>query len=137
MPSLFFQMPGCTFQTKWLLDENYRGWIKKVVNNKNAAECTVCSKIIDLTTMGATALTSHSKGKKHMEKLNLNAGQMTSYASKPDKSETVTKDRPSVETYVTKTDTLKAEIWHYFNTIDSNYSFHQMIMLLCCKQFHL
>ena len=79
---------------------------------------------------GRYSLNLPCKGKKHLENLSLklNAAQMTldsySDSSKPDnhKSETV-KASSSVDTYVTKTDTLKAEIWHCFNTVNSNHSF--------------
>ena len=55
------------FQNSWLEDPRFRGWIKK--KDDTTAYCTYCFyKPIDLNAMGASALVSHARGKKHRER---------------------------------------------------------------------
>ena len=150
LPSSFiFQMPGCTFQSKWLSDERFKGWLKEVPNNRNTAECTVCQKTVDLSTMGSTALTSNAKGVKHSRNLSLisSQGSLHSYVDKQDitvtrqcQSDTATNACPAVDTFVSKTETLKAEIWWSLKTINSNSSFSSnedvSFFLKRCFQIH-
>ena len=60
---------GSTFQDKWFSDPRFSPWISSG-KKPNVALCKVCNdKIIDIASMGATALTSHMKGMKHQEKM--------------------------------------------------------------------
>ena len=56
----------CKFNTDWLFNEKYKLWLDKGKND-NCAKCILCSKKIDLSTMGANALDSHAKAKKHCD----------------------------------------------------------------------
>lgn len=120
-----FQMPGCTFQSKWLSDNRFKGWLKAVPNNKNAAECAACRKTVDLSTMGVTALTSHAKGAKHSTNLNINSSQGSIQSYVEDKTVTRPSDTATIEldTFVSKTDTLKAETLWSLKTVHSNMSY--------------
>ena len=55
------------FQEGWLTSKLYKDWITQG-KNKNYANCVLCLKDIDLSTMGSTALDSHAKGAKHKAK---------------------------------------------------------------------
>ena len=59
-------MPGCTFQKRWLLTEDYKHWIQEI-KSVHYAHCKLCRKDIDLRGMGESALKSHMRGKKHQE----------------------------------------------------------------------
>ena len=51
----------------WLKDPDFTGWLVKVRKDKTKARCSVCQKTIDLSMSGRSALTNHTKGKKHTE----------------------------------------------------------------------
>ena len=55
------------FVDDWLKDPNFTGWLVKVREDKTKARCSVCHKTIELSTSGRSALTDHTKGKKHTE----------------------------------------------------------------------
>jgi hypothetical protein len=57
-------MPS-TFQAAWLKDVRYQGWVAPVSENKLQAKCKICDKVLDISTMGASALNSHNKSDKH------------------------------------------------------------------------
>ena len=121
-------MPGCVFQDKWLSDDMYKIWICKD-KCMNSAFCKLCEKLIDLSSMGKSALDSHAKGKKHKDMISTlcSEGQLkmqhfifppmsTNSPSTPDvDSRTMTSlvspNTWSVSTYINKSDTLKAEVW--------------------------
>ena len=55
----------CVFNLKWELDVSYRDWVKSLMSDKRKAFCCVCDRVIDITTMGKSALKSHMKAEKH------------------------------------------------------------------------
>lgn len=55
----------CTYQVKWEQNPKYKDWIKAFKGDKRKALCTACDRIIDLSTMGESALRSHMNGDKH------------------------------------------------------------------------
>lgn len=57
----------CSFQEEWLTNSKYKLWVSKL--NNTTAKCNLCSKDIDLSTMGSGALDSHANGKKHSQKM--------------------------------------------------------------------
>lgn len=57
----------CIFNSKWLKNDSYKGWLK-CTEDKHKALCTVCNRSIDVSAMGESALKSHMKGSKHIEK---------------------------------------------------------------------
>jgi hypothetical protein len=58
-----------TFNEQWTdntVCPNLAAWIQPVPNDPYMAKCKWCSAFINLSNMGRQALTSHSKGKKHL-----------------------------------------------------------------------
>ena len=61
------------FQDSWFHDERYKGWIRK--KDATTAMCAYCfNKPIRLESMGESALTSHAKGKRHLERCPVQEG---------------------------------------------------------------
>ena len=56
----------CKFSIDWLANEKYKLCLAKGKND-NCAKYILCSKEIDLSTIGANALDSHAKGKKRCD----------------------------------------------------------------------
>ena len=54
-----------TFKDEWLLNPKYKSWVKKI--SLNIARCSFCNKHIDVSSMGVSALESHSTSKKHKQ----------------------------------------------------------------------
>ena len=87
----------CKFNTDWLVNERYKLWLAKGKND-NCAKCILCSKEIDLSTMGANALDSHAKGKKHCDiAKNSSAGLYCSFFRKEEKPAVSTAEKESKE----------------------------------------
>ena len=55
----------------WLKEDLFSLWLARVESYKNKARCTVCGINFELTNMGKQGLISHSKGKKHIDKMKL------------------------------------------------------------------
>ena len=68
-------MGKCTFNNTWMTAGPYKEWIQPVKGNRYRAFCRVCCKEIDLTTMGESALKSHSKGAKHYQNMDSSIGK--------------------------------------------------------------
>ena len=68
-------MPGgkCSFNPLWLTKPEYKDWVREDTTSKHKAFCFACKKSIDLLAMGESALVSHSRGQKHLQRLK--AGQ--------------------------------------------------------------
>lgn len=59
-------MPGKSkFQSSWLSNDSYRGWVAPDTTNSHGAKCKPCGKSFDVTAMGECALKSHMKSAKH------------------------------------------------------------------------
>ena len=54
-----------TFKDEWLLNPKYKSWVKKI--SLNTARCSFCNKHIDVSSMGVSALESHSTSKKNKQ----------------------------------------------------------------------
>ena len=57
------------FQEDWFTDDRFKDWVKRVPSNSCKAYCIICSKSIDVTSSGSSALMSHAKGKCHTDKV--------------------------------------------------------------------
>ena len=55
---------NCTFNDDWLIEFE---WVEKG-SSARTAYCKLCHHTFDISNMGRSALTSHSKGKKHKDK---------------------------------------------------------------------
>ena len=51
----------CVFANKWLTNDAYSPWLKAFKSDKHKCLCTFCDKLIDVGTMGESALKSHMK----------------------------------------------------------------------------
>ena len=56
-----------SFQEEWYTNKKYKLWISKS-SKSTGARCTLCKKDIDISTMVSSALDSHAKGKKHLDR---------------------------------------------------------------------
>ena len=63
-----------TFNPAWLQEDLFNPWLAGVETDKCKAKCTVCGINLELSDMGKQALISHSKGKKHIDKMKLLSG---------------------------------------------------------------
>ena len=57
------------FIEDWLSDDNFKDWLRKDRKDNTKARCILCSKSIELSSSGRSALTDHAKGAKHNEAL--------------------------------------------------------------------
>lgn len=129
---------NCLFQAKWLEDTKFSGWIRK--KTETMAYCKFCSKDISIANMGESALTSHMGGKKHKERTPSNditsmlspakdknsntQGPSTEYkSSKTQQASTESsKQQVEVNTMLTNSSTIQAEIRWVLNVVCSKYS---------------
>ena len=47
------------FQNNWLLEEEFKGWLRKAKDDKTKYRCIVCNKKLFLSTSGRCALSEH------------------------------------------------------------------------------
>ena len=81
-----------------MVNEKYKLRLTKGKND-HYAECVLCSKEIDLSTMGANALDSHAKGKKHCDIVkNRSAGLVCLFFRKEEQSAVSSTEKFSKET---------------------------------------
>ena len=90
--------PLSKFNTDWLINEKYRLWLAKGKND-NRAKCIICSKEIDLSTMGANAPDSHAKSKKHCDIVTVQLDHITHSLEKK-KSQLLVLLKKAVKKYV-------------------------------------
>ncbi|KAJ8032368.1 hypothetical protein HOLleu_25882 [Holothuria leucospilota] len=127
-------MGKCRFNLLWLKHPKYCSWLEQCTD-KSKARCKICMKEIDVSSMGESALTSHLKGKKHADSckasgrqstnirdfMKTNQGKSTAGAEAAVGSSTTRSS--TLETFVTREQTLKAEILWSLKVIDSHYSY--------------
>ena len=63
-----------TCNPAWLQEYLFNPWLASVETDKHKARCTVCGINLELSNMQKQALISHSKGKKHIDKMKLLSG---------------------------------------------------------------
>ena len=138
-------MPGlCTFQDSWIHDSEFKLWVKRN-KSPNEAYCKLCSKTIDIKSMGRQALVSHSKSAKHKNTLaRQNSSSIQGFFSPSTSTSNASNSQTQKETsvsvssapktiMVSKSDALNAEVWWALKVIDSNYSFHTQEAQICMK----
>ena len=62
---LAFNVMPTKFQDKWLADPRFKLWISRNPASKYYANCVFCKQELDISTMGASGLTSHMRAAKH------------------------------------------------------------------------
>ncbi|PIK52261.1 hypothetical protein BSL78_10820 [Apostichopus japonicus] len=146
-------MGKCSFNKLWLENPKYASWLLSVTNDQHKAKCCVCMKYIDISSMGEAALSSHIKGKKHLQLLKGTQQQSTlilNFMKPTDQAATATAptttarslelvasttssttsmptNKSTLDTYVTREDTLTAEITWALKVIDCHYSYNSSI----------
>ena len=68
----------CKFLMNWLKDSKYRNWLTYAKDIK-VAKCKLCMCILDVRTMGKSALDSHMKGMKHKKLVDVPTKLLTSW----------------------------------------------------------
>ena len=57
----------CLYNKKWERDLQYKGWVSAFKADKRKAMCQWCDRTIDVSSMGESALKSHSKSENHKQ----------------------------------------------------------------------
>ena len=57
------------FQNNWLLEEEFKGWLRKAKDDKTKYRCIVCNKKLFLSTSGRCALSEHGLENKRIKML--------------------------------------------------------------------
>ena len=90
----------------------FKSWLRKVEKDTYSAECTICSKTFDISSIGESALTSYMKGKKHCERAtSVCESQSTGSISKS-----------SLDSMIVMTSVAHAEICGALKIVSSKYS---------------
>ena len=58
----------CYFNSEWLFDPEFKGWLKRDEKYNTKASCKKCHSTFSLGNMGRGALKKHAKGEKHKER---------------------------------------------------------------------
>ena len=117
----------CHFRDEWLLHKDYKDWIKKIPDDEGKAYCKVCMTSFSVSGSGISALDIHAKGKKHLLKCpGKNQAQIELTSPKENQPDSVSEPvhQSSVTSFITKEETVKAEIRWTLETLQSNYSFN-------------
>ena len=105
------------FNDQWLSDNRFCSWIEKC-DSKTSARCKLCSKVIELSSMGVSSLLSHASGKKHKDKhlalkssITLKSSTSTSCPESSSSAKVVQSETSgTLDQYVKKTNVTHAEI---------------------------
>ena len=138
-------MPGkCLFSDQWLENSSYKLWLEHDVD-KFKAKRKVCMKAFDVSNMGELVLKSHEKGKKHIYLMETqrrnttsNIRNLFSNCSSTAPPQTATERSNSsltvsssdscttagISGFLTRNDTLTAEIWWVLKVYSSHYSYN-------------
>ena len=57
----------CLYNKKWEHDSQYKAWVSAYKADKRKALCHWCDRTIDVSSMGESALKSHSRSEKHKQ----------------------------------------------------------------------
>ena len=57
------------FQNNWLLEEGFKGWLRKAKDDKTKYRCIVCNKKLFLSTSGRCAVSEHGLENKRIKML--------------------------------------------------------------------
>jgi hypothetical protein len=63
------------FNSDWLNNVAWNGWLSRCVGDVHSARCSVCFKTFSLSNMGQQAVISHAASKNHIK--NMSAAQQT------------------------------------------------------------
>ena len=135
---LDFITMGCKFKLEWLEEECYAEWLAPDPKNTGNAICDICKKVLNISTMGTSGLTSHMNTKKHLKRMELKKKNMTldsvvtsvrrsvgesSTAPSTSQNQTATSSTLIMDTVHSK-DVKTAELWYALHCVNSGYSFN-------------
>ena len=89
------------FQTKWLTEKEFKGWLKQVPSDNTKCECTPCKAVI---LAGRSELLKHASSQKHEQNVRSiqNTPAVTSYV-KPDPKMPIIEAELKLSSYIAKT----------------------------------
>nr|XP_055033836.1 uncharacterized protein LOC129422133 [Misgurnus anguillicaudatus] len=120
-------MPGkCKFNPAWLEKEVYKNWLLEDPKSVHRAQCKICSKSLEISNMGESALKSHMQGERHVNAV----GRTGSTSVREYFTPTVSKQQNPQPTtssgvldpWVRNNDTWRAEILWTLKGVTSHYS---------------
>ena len=116
----------------------FKSWLRKVEKDTYSAECTICSKTFDISSIGESALTSYMKGKKHCERATSVCESQSIYFSKSESADlsgpsegsnnhlsahsTGSISKSSLDSMIVMTSVAHAEICGALKIVSSKYS---------------
>lgn len=125
------------FLDSWLKEPVFTDWLVKDKENTKA-RCSVCHKVIELSSSGRSALTDHAKGKKHQQALLKVQNFFKPRTSKVEKSATLTpssslslpllsssqvaKEQHTIDAHLEHSSTTRAEIIWTLKSVMSGFS---------------
>ena len=111
----------------WLDDPQFKDWLVKDKQNTRA-RCSVCHKVIELSSSGKSALADHGKGQKHGNALSkvqnfFKPRSSTSSSETAPSTPSVSAEKQSTfELHLEKSSATKAEIIWTLKSVISDYS---------------
>lgn len=139
----------CRYNHNWETQAAYKDWLRPFKGDNRKALCSSCDKVIELSNMGESALKSHIKSAKHIriteqQKKTVNSCQsMQSFFKPVEKSDGIgnlsippppadTCPGPStssktLQSFVSKEDTIKAEILWTLKVVTSHQSYRSCV----------
>ena len=130
----------CKFSDEWLVNENFKNWIKKDENDEHSAYCKYCCKRFSISGRGVNQVIAHMNGSKHKIKsppttggqqtLTKSNGSVSSDSSNSSLTDTQNNKSPaassSKQTTITGTisreNVVRAEILWALEVLSCNYS---------------
>ena len=85
-----------SFNSNRLELHEFKPWLEKGINTR-MARCSVCRQSFDVSNMGKSAVVSHAKGKKHLEKINSKNSMPTLFFKNSGELKKVIVTTPTVE----------------------------------------
>ena len=139
------------FSEQWLAMPEYRDWLEPGID-KYSAKCRLCKKEFGISSMGESALWSHSRGTKHLDLLQKWKKNSTStiqhfftekVPSKTNKVESApssakaTLPAGSVSSFLSRNECLKSEVLWALKSTKSHYSFSSCADIQSLFELHM
>ena len=75
------QRGNCIYNWQWELNSQYKGWLTAFKADRKKALCKCCDRIIDISSMGESALKSHMKSERHKNNSRIGGEQPVTLSS--------------------------------------------------------
>ena len=110
-----------------LKDPRFSDWLQKI-DSKTKAQCKLCFAVIDISSVGVSALNSHAKGNKHKQiisRRNTDSMLFFSKSSSAAKQSVPQSSKQSTgRSLVTGISSINVEILWTLKVVKSHFSFH-------------